>query len=470
VFCKKCGKEINEDAVYCKYCGNSIIKENKDVCKKEPSAGIANGVFKFHFRKWYVKKKRQLINKYKGITSKQRNVFLLLFLILMLSIGVGVYLAVPKISDVESLRAKEDSIGLCILVENNSKTNRYTPVVISATRAILEINDTDAISRLTNVVANGENNVGVRIAIVEQFAEKNMIIPDMFKFISDKDFNSEVRQAIISATNRVNSNFFKEKVETELEAAKKITHIDDFIDAIINVRTFDVNGEKSDRINTVLYSAYISRINQIEYNSGHDEIKKTLNEMEQVDSIISAKDKAIIQSLKRYISNDEEFYKKIDQINEREQQAKIGIQKAKARINAINSYLANCGLIRAYIIDSIGNDTYEISFNLGGVNDRAVLKTNGTSFTTKGWFEMFAKRMGNRPISLLTGQTTEWPYFEEDVEAQKKVSELEIVRLALYDSENKIYETNNERALLNSKRINNKVNFRQLVSQLGHKG
>lgn len=491
MFCAKCGKEIKKGSKYCSQCGSStktmsedslkmdattkdgenIIEEEHFVSNASQRSDLGKHKTTINFGQWYIRKKAQLINKYKKITPRQRNTFLFMLFILMFSIGAYVYFSIPKISDVEKLRMKEDSKGLCLLVENNSQTDRYTPVLITATRVILEINDTGAVSRIANVVSNEKNNVKVRIAIVEQFADKNMIMPGLFNFIADKNLNGEVRQAIISTTNRVNSNIFKEKVESELAAAKKIAKVDDYIDAIINTRTFDVNGEKSDSINRALYEAYIYRIKQIAYGSGREEIKKTLNEMVQVDSIISAKDKDIIKSLKRYISDDDEFYKKMEKFNERERQANADMQTANVRINEINSYLTKCSRIRAYIIDSIGGDNiYEISFYLGGINDRAILKTNGTSFTTKGWFEMFANRMGNRQISLLNGQTTEWPYFEEDTAAQKKVSELEIADLALYGAQNKIYEINAERTTLSKQHKNNNASFYQLVEQLGHEG
>ena len=117
MFCKKCGKEISANSKYCGQCGNHInvrdkhraeantsfdgdedeISDNKDsLPRTSPFCNNSQHEIKHYFSQWFGSKKGQLINKYKEITPKQRNVFLSLLLILMLSIGVGVYIAVPK--------------------------------------------------------------------------------------------------------------------------------------------------------------------------------------------------------------------------------------------------------------------------------------------------------------------------------------------------------------------------------------
>lgn len=487
MFCNKCGKKINDGSKYCDGCGNKIKNINKNIPETIIPSEETKTILKDELPlpnpeqrhnqsengnetnsiSWLSAKKNDFSKKYKAMSPVQRNKFILLLIILMVSIALYFYIITPKISDVEKFHLKKDSVGLCLLVENNAQTDRYIPVLSAAAKAILEIKDTDALAKLSNLLSNEKNNVQVRIAITDQFAENNIIIPDLFDLIAEKNLNGDVKQAIISAAYKVDSNIFKEKVESELKVATSISQVDDYINAIIKVKTFDVNGEKSDRINTVLYGAYLSKIRQIAYESGRKEIKKSLEEMEQVESVISAKDKERIKSMKRCLSEDDDYDKRLDQINTQEQQARKNIQKANEQIFEINNYLTNCGWIRAFIIDSIGDDTYEITFNLWDSTNRAVLKTHVTSFSTKGWFEMYATNNGYKRISLRNGGTANWEYFEENTDAQSKIINRDTAISSLQAAQDKLSRNYSDRAELNNKHRKNNSIFYQLLGQLG---
>lgn len=97
MYCKNCGKEIEENSVFCEFCGQKIEGENPE--KKEDTQNAIGGT---------KKEKVRILKKYRGFIQKQsKNVRITIIVVLIALSIASLSFGITKISNEEYKYNKE---------------------------------------------------------------------------------------------------------------------------------------------------------------------------------------------------------------------------------------------------------------------------------------------------------------------------------------------------------------------------
>lgn len=423
-YCIYCGKSIDESAGFCNWCGKSagnpqrivVDFSDDDIADPDPPLIRNNSSF--------VQKTQQFALRISHVcfgTTSRKRFSLAALIILMAAIGIGYYLWIPKMWDVERYKQKNDIMSLCRMIDRHGAQDRHLNVLKAAAASVLDSDVKGKELELADLLMRPAISTAVRVAIVSEYHTRKIIIPGVADMVVQPTLPPMLREELIRSTRELDKGVFDRRVQDELKCASAMakSEPDKAIKVIEESRRFDVNGTQGSLINEFAYSAHVSKLKSFGLPEKASDVQAVIRSMLQIAADARDKQAKILGDISILIEKGESAQRSTQQEQSRLKEIDKERSELVRQIESIERDLSGTRFIRAFLIDRIEGNKYEISFNLLNHRDRAILKAVETSFETKGWFEMYVRVEGKQRITLVGGGSAEWPILVEDSKAER---------------------------------------------------
>jgi hypothetical protein len=332
--------------------------------------------------------------------------------------GVAWWVTTPKLSEVRHLQARQDGVALIAMFKAHAVDDRHPLVMTACAKAVLDLGRSSADGGLAALLSDHRLTLRNRRTIIAQFEAHERLVPRCVDLVVSNTLEAPLREALEEETLQIDSKAFERRVVSELDAAWRggTQAPDAAIAAITASQKFDVQGTMGPRITNDLYRAQEAKLKRLNFPTDEAAIEAVSDVLRGLDCPRRQADRSKLNQLAVQLSrvhDKERFIASLEAKASSERENAVSLESDAA---AAASELEGVYEITAFLIDRAtydSDDTYEISFNMFSATDRALLKTTETSFTSKGRFSMYVKKLRNETISLRGGGSAVWPVLEE---------------------------------------------------------
>lgn len=354
--------------------------------------------------------------------EKVRNIKLftcIIFTLLLFSCDTS-----PSIQKIIDLKKRREGNRLCSLFYNLGKN--INPELTSSNRdhlaracaeALLSLGNPDDTRCLGQFIFRSDLTMRDRLMLLELFGRHQQLPEKASLSIRRNEGSPTFQKALIDSVGKAAPTVLEDIAIELFVQAKEVQKKSPYHAIQLLKKANSLNKNKEFQTNTArfLYSMHKSLLGKYASHS-LEKASKHLQKMKEITCTERARDSLLISNIEAHQEKLLKFKQRGNSASYQQEDTKRILRKLLSQLGMINIQLEDTYRIRAYIIDRVffvpGN-TYEISFNLWRANERALLRTNKTNFTTKGWFSMWVKKIRIMNVTLKNGSIKRIPLFEE---------------------------------------------------------